>query len=312
MHSPRSWVTPVLCKMQPGHTTVLLKEAVDALDVSPTDCVVDATVGGAGHFSLLMSKLGPEGTLIGIDADDEAIARGEASLEQVERRPTVHLVNDNFRHLSAILDAQGIRSIDKSLFDLGWSGFQLYRGRGFSFQEDEPLLMTYGNPDEMQTAADVMNGSSEKELADILWEYGEEQFSRRIAKGIVESRRKERILTTFQLVEVIKQATPHWYHTRRIHPATKTFQALRIYVNDEFGALEEGITAAIERTAPSGRIAVITFHSTEDRIVKNLFRDAVKEGKGELGEKKPIVPTREELQANPRARSAKLRTFTCL
>lgn len=311
MSSPKSLARPVRSNMeQQGHVTVLLQEAVEALDIAPTDCVVDATVGGAGHFSHMLQKLDSGGTLIGIDADQEALDRANAVVQKSERRPTVHLVRNNFRHLGTILDDLGIEKIDKSLFDLGWSGFQLVRGKGFSFQTDEPLIMTYGEGG--QTAADVVNSATEQEIADILWEFGEEQFSRKIAKEIVETRKRERILTTFQLVEAIKRATPHWYQNRRINPATKTFQALRIYVNDEFGALEEGVKTAIARTSVGGKIAIITFHSTEDRIVKNIFRDAANEGRGELGTKKPIVPTRAELQANPRARSAKLRTFTIL
>ena len=158
----------------------------------------------------------------------------------------------------------------------------------------------------------MVNGESEEDLANLIYELGEEQFSRRIAKAIVEARNRERIRTTFQLVEAIKEGTPSWYHHRRIHPATKTFQALRMYVNDELGAIKDGLNAALERTRSGGSIAVITFHSIEDRVVKNLFRDAVKEGRGELGSKKPLVPSDEELSENPRARSAKLRTFSIL
>lgn len=297
--------------MSAGHTTVLLREAVEALELTPNDIVVDGTVGGAGHFRDMLSQLGPNGTLIGIDADEDAIQRGAGVLEQVaaDKRPTVHLVEDNFRNLDSILENLGIPHIDKSLFDLGWSGFQLARGRGFSFQEDEPLLMTYGDPETMITAEEVVNGESEESLANILYELGEEQFSRQIAKAIVEARNRERILTTFQLVDAIKAGTPFWYHRRRIHPATKTFQALRMFVNDELGALKDALEAAMNRTNTGGRIAIITFHSIEDRIVKNFFREAVRAGQGELGTKKPLPPSPEELQANPRARSAKLRTF---
>ena len=155
----------------------------------------------------------------------------------------------------------------------------------------------------------MVNGLPEEKLADIFFELGEEQFSRRIAHAIVEHRKHERILTTFQLVEIIKSGTPSWYHHRRLHPATKTFQALRIYVNDEFGALREGLAAAVKYTEPGGRIAVITFHSIEDRIVKLFFREEVAKGKGGLVTKKPIVPNTTELAENPRARSAKLRVF---
>ena len=295
---------------QNGHTSVLLQEAVDVLSISSEDTVVDATVGGAGHFSLLLNKLGSEGTLIGIDADAQAIARAQAVYDSAEESPRMFLVEDNFRNLESILEARGIEKVDAVLFDLGWSGYQLARGRGFSFQTDEPLLMTYGEGSEgTETAANVINSLPEEKLADIFFELGEEQFSRRIAHAIVEHRKQERILTTFQLVEVIKDATPSWYHHRRLHPATKTFQALRIYVNDEFGALRDGLSAAIKCTKPGGRAAVITFHSIEDRIVKLLFREEVTKGIGGLVTKKPIVPSAIELVENPRARSAKLRVF---
>jgi 16S rRNA (cytosine1402-N4)-methyltransferase len=290
------------------HPSVLLKEAVDVLEINPGDTVVDATIGGAGHFSVFLEKLDAEGTLIGIDADADAIARAQAVYDAAEESPRMFLVEDNFRNLESILDERNIQLVDKVLFDLGWSGYQLSRGKGFSFQKDEPLLMTYGDAGQA-TAADVVNSTPEAELADMLYELGEEQFSRRIAHAIVEARKLERIETTFQLVEIIKSGTPDWYHHRRLHPATKTFQALRIYVNDELGALREGITAALARTAPGGRVAVITFHSIEDRIVKHLFRDEVVKGNGALAAKKPILPSAAELSENPRARSAKLRVF---
>jgi 16S rRNA (cytosine1402-N4)-methyltransferase len=299
-----------------SHQSVLLQEAVDVLAIATGDTIVDATVGGAGHFSALMGKLSPEGTLIGIDADAEAISRAQAVYEAAEESPRVFFVEDNFRNLESILDARGIATVQKVLFDLGWSGYQLSRGRGFSFQTDEPLLMTYGAPDGVdaegtphRTAADVVNTATEESLADMLYELGEEQFSRRIAHAIVETRKHDRILTTFQLVEVIKKSTPSWYHHRRLHPATKTFQALRLYVNDELGALRAGLEAALKRTAPGGRIAVITFHSIEDRIVKHMFREEATKGTGGLVTKKPILPSSAELSENPRARSAKLRVF---
>ena len=293
-----------------GHQSVLLNEAINILDISPEDTVVDATVGGAGHFSLLLNKLSSEGTLIGIDADPQAISRAQVVYDNAEESPRMFLVEDNFRNLESILKDRDIEKVEKVLFDLGWSGYQLSRGKGFSFQANEPLLMTYGESTEgTQTGADVINSLPEEKLADIFFELGEEQFSRRIAHAIVEYRKHERILTTFQLVEVIKKGTPVWYHHRRLHPATKTFQALRIYVNDELGALRVGLAAAIKCTKPGGRVAVITFHSIEDRIVKLLFREEVAKGIGGLVTKKPIVPTALELTENPRARSAKLRVF---
>ncbi len=290
-----------------GHETVLLHEAIEALEIAPNDVVVDATIGGAGHFALLMAKLGYDGTILGIDADEEAIARAQAAYEAAEEAPTMFLAHDNFRNLEEILEMRGIEKVTKVLFDLGWSGYQLTRGKGFSFQTDEPLIMTYG--DSTRTAEEVVNTLPEAELADVLYGLGEEQFSRQIARGIVEARKKQPIKTTFELVDVIKASTPFWYHHRRLHPATKTFQALRIYVNDEFGALRDGLTAACKKTSPGGRIAVITFHSVEDRIVKLHFRDEVAKGNGSLITKKPIVPSAQEVSQNPRARSAKLRVY---
>lgn len=289
------------------HESVLLHEAVTGLLMKKDDVVVDATLGGAGHFSALLETLGKDGVMVGIDADEEAVARATEKAEGAIAR--VHLACDNFRNLSTILDSFGIETIDKSLFDLGWSGYQLERGRGFSFKHDEPLLMTYGEPEEGQTAADVVNTLPEQELANVIYEFGEERFSRAIARGIVSARAKKPIVSTTELAAIILDSTPRAYHRGRIHPATRTFQALRIYVNDEFGALQEGIASAIARTNPGGRIAVLTFHSAEDRIVKNLFKDAAAKGAGTVITKKPIAPAREEVLANPRARSAKLRIF---
>lgn len=294
--------------MERVHQSVLFSECLEALQLAADDVVVDATVGGAGHFMALFERLGPEGVLIGIDADSDAIARAHAALEG-KRGPTVHLIHDDFRNLGSILSALAIPRIDKALFDLGWSSYHLTSGRGFSFREDEPLLMTYGEPKEGDTAADIVNESSEEELTDLLYSLGEERFARRIAKAIVEQRAKAPITTTGQLVEAVKAGTPAWYQTRRTHPATKTFQALRIAVNGELSAVREGMLAAMDHLSDEGRIAVITFHSIEDRIVKGLMRDAVHQGRGSLVNKKPIVPTEDELARNPRARSAKLRVF---
>lgn len=291
------------------HETVFLKEAVEMLAVAPSATVVDATLGGVGHFKAFHELLGEEGTLVGIDADQDAVARAEAYLASAPGGPATHLARGNFRDLSAILDEAGVREIDAALFDLGWSAFHLSSGRGFSFQADEPLLMTYGDPREGTTAADLVNLASEEALADMLFSLGEERFARQIARGIVDAREEKRIETTGELVAVVKASTPAWYQHRRINPATKTFQALRIAVNDELGAVRAGLSAAIDRLSSSGRVAVITFHSIEDRIVKTMLRDAAHEGKGVLVTKKPVAPSDEECARNPRARSAKLRVF---
>lgn len=295
--------------MEARHDSVLMQEVLDALEIAPADTVVDATLGGAGHFSALLAALGEGGVIVGIDADPAAVERARTAyaLDRRPERPVAHLVNDNFRNLAHILERLDIGAIDKALFDLGWSGYQIASPRGFSFQADEPLLMTYGEGGE--TAADIVNSATEEELADIIFTYGEDRFSRGIARAIVAARGKGRILTTGALVAAIEAGTPQWYHERRIHPATKTFQALRIAVNDEIGALREGLAASLAALAPAGRLAVITFHSIEDRVVKNALRDAAQAGLGTLVAKKPIAPSRAEVLANRRARSAKLRVF---
>ena len=295
--------------MESLHESVLMSEVLEALEVQASDTVVDATLGGAGHFTKLLAALGEGGVIIGVDADPAAVARGREAYASDRRpeRPVAHLVNDNFRNLARILERLDIGHVDKILFDLGWSGYQITAPRGFSFQNDEPLLMTYGEGGE--TAADIVNTSSEEDLANIIFTYGEEHFARSIARAIVAARAKERILTTGALVAAITAGVPAWYRQRKIHPATKTFQALRIAVNDEIGALREGLTAALATLTPGGRIAVISFHSIEDRIVKTMLRDAAEAGLGSMMPKKPIVPSRTEVLANRRARSAKLRVF---
>lgn len=295
--------------MESRHDSVLMQEVLEALDIQPNDTVVDATLGGAGHFAALLAALGEGGVIIGIDADGAAVERARAvyALDRRPDRPVAHLVNDNFRNLSRVLERLGVGRVDKMLFDLGWSGYQIAAPRGFSFQNDEPLLMTYGEGGE--TAADIVNSSTEEELADIIFTYGEERFSRGIARAIVAARSKGRILTTGALVAAVKAGTPRQYHERKIHPATKTFQAFRIAANDEIGAAREGLAAALSALAPSGKLAVISFHSIEDRIVKGVLRDAVHAGLGTMNPKKPIVPTRAEIIANRRSRSAKLRVF---
>jgi len=295
--------------MEARHDSVLMKEVLEALDVQPSDTVVDATLGGAGHFAELCSALSEGGVIIGIDADPEAVERARAVYASDRRpeRPVAHLVNDNFRNLARVLERLGVGAVDAILFDLGWSGYQIAAPRGFSFQKDEPLLMTYGEGGE--TAADIVNSSSEGELTDLIYAYGEERFARSIARAIVAARAKERILTTGVLVRAVEAGTPSWYHRGKVHAATKTFQALRIAVNDELGALREGLAAAISVLAPGGRLAVISFHSIEDRVVKGMLRDAVHSGEGSLVSKKPVTATRAEILSNRRARSAKLRVF---
>jgi 16S rRNA (cytosine1402-N4)-methyltransferase len=295
--------------MEARHDPVMMKEVMKALAVAPGDTVVDATLGGAGHFKALLAELGEGGVIVGIDADPAAVERGRSAYAEDRRpgRPIAHLVNDNFSNLARILERLRIGPADAILFDLGWSGYQLAAPRGFSFLNEEPLLMNYGEGGE--TAANIVNTFSEDALADIISVYGEERFARSIARAIVAERAKGRILTTGALVKAIHAGTPAWYRRRKIHPATKTFQALRIAVNNEIDVLREGLAAAIASLAPGGRLAVISFHSIEDRIVKNALRDAADGGQGVLAHKKPLTPSRAEILANRRARSAKLRVF---
>ncbi|MES2668621.1 MAG: 16S rRNA (cytosine(1402)-N(4))-methyltransferase RsmH [Patescibacteria group bacterium] len=297
-------------EFEPRHDTVLLEESVDALELASGDVVVDATLGGAGHFRLMLSRLGKGDVLVGIDADEDALVRAQTVVDEVPEnvRPTVHLVHGNFRDLATIM-ADLALTPTKVLFDLGWSAFHLSSGRGFSFRTDEPLLMTYGDPEGVTTASDLVNHLSESSLADLLWSLGEERFAKSIAKAIVLARAEKPIETTAELVAAIGEGAPSWYQHRRIHPATKTFQALRIAVNDELGAMREGLQAALDLVPAMGRVAVISFHSTEDRIVKTMLRDAADAGTGSLAHRKPVTASSEELEKNPRARSAKLRVF---
>lgn len=294
--------------MEARHDSVLMHEVLEALAIVPSDTVVDGTVGGAGHFREMLAQLGSDGTLVGIDADADALERAREVVRADTRadRPVVHIVEDNFRNLDRILDRLDIGTVSKALLDLGWSGFQLSGGRGFSFQADEPLLMTYGSPEAGKTAADIVNSMPEAELADLIYELGEEHNARRIARAIVEERKQDRILTTAQLSAVVARAVRA---RGRTNPATKTFQALRIAVNDELGALKDGMRAAFARLAPGGRLAIISFHSIEDRIVKEYFREQAGGGAASLVHKKAVAPGAAELARNRRARSAKLRVL---
>ncbi len=291
------------------HITVLTEEAVDALAINESSIVVDATLGASGHAQKIVSRLGKDGVFIGIDADESAIRGGEALLSNAPC--TTHLTVGNFRHIDSILDLLHIEKIDAILADLGWRMEQFSgNGKGFSFLVDEELLMTFGDPKQYSFVAHtIINEWDEDQIVSIIRGYGEERFARRIANKIVEVREASPIKTTFDLVRVIESAVPSWYLHGRIHPATRTFQALRIAVNDEFDALETFIRKSIDRLNPSGRLAIITFHSLEDRIVKHLFRNLAHDHIGTLITKKPITASREEITQNPRSRSAKLRIF---
>jgi len=309
---------PSNSEMTTKHQSVLLHEAVEHLALKEGDVVIDATLGGAGHAKKIARVLGHGGLFIGFDLDSDAIDRAEARLNESFGQAALadaecrrFLINANFRDLKTELEKRDIGRIDKALFDLGWSSDQLDSGRGFSFLKDEPLLMTYRTSTEPAaiTAATIVNEWSEESLADIIYGWGEERYSRRIAGAICEKRLVLPFKTSLQLAEVIKQAVPRAYAFGRIHPATRTFQALRIAVNDELGALDQGLRAAWELLSPGGRIAVITFHSIEDRLVKRLFLEFEKSEAGSRVNKKPIIASSEETKQNPRARSAKLRVI---
>jgi 16S rRNA (cytosine1402-N4)-methyltransferase len=291
------------------HISVLLNEVVEGLAISEGDIFVDMTVNGGGHSSVIGKLVGKTGTVIGIDADPTAVTRAGARLKDCPAK--VHLVTDNFRNIKKVMTDLSIGKADKILFDLGLSTHELESsGRGFSFQKNEPLLMTFPTDSKKVsfTAKDIVNTWDEENIVSILSGYGEERFARRIAKRIVDTRKMQEIETTQDLVGIIASAVPGWYRNgRKSHFATKTFQALRMTVNDEIRALQEALLAAFEVIDKGGRIAVISFHSMEDRLVKKFFRERSREGEAELITKKPIVPSSAEMSANRRSRSAKLR-----
>lgn len=292
-----------------AHIPVLLKPIIEQLDLKTGEVFVDCTVNSGGHAKVLCSALGTKGMMIGIDIDSSALHRAEENLRSCSC--PVKLTKGNFRHLDEHLSNLDIEKVDAVLLDLGFSSDQMDDSdRGFSFQRDEPLIMTLSDDHtlgSLVTAEDAVNEWSEKSLADIIYGFGEEQFSRRIAKAIVEARQEKRIKTTRELVAIIEQAVPTWYCHRKIHPATKTFQALRIAINDELGALKEVLPSTWKRLNLGGRLAVISFHSLEARIVKDWMREKKESGEGEMITKKVIKPDREEELANPRSRSAQLR-----
>lgn len=290
------------------HKSVLLNECIESLSLHEDMTVLDATFGAGGHSRRIAEVIGTLGHLIAFDADASVFS--EDKLQELGHLTKITNIAENFRTISETLKRLDITSIDAALFDLGLSSTQLEEsGRGFSFQKSEPLEMTFKHkPEEGDTtAAEIVTHWSQETIATILKGFGEERFARSIAKGIVEQRKVQPITTTGELVEVIRISTPGWYHHGRTHFATQTFQALRMAVNDELGAIESGIRGALEHMSPDGRIAVISFHSIEDRAVKQLFRSMKEDNLVRFVTKKPITPSAAELKVNPRARSAKLR-----
>lgn len=297
--------------MKSIHKSVLLQETVIGLNLPKDGVVVDGTFGGGGH-SQFVSQNFPEVKIIAIDQDKGTWEKAKDKFTNIKN---VVFHNNNFREIKDVLEKDGLEKVDGIILDLGLSSDQLdASGRGFSFMRDEPLLMTMKDINlkdlpslEDITAKDIVNSWKEENLADIIYGYGEEQFSRRIAKGIVEARKIKPIETTFELVEIINKSVPNLYKKGKINPATKTFQALRIAVNDELGAIEEGLKNGFEVLKSKRRMSVISFHSLEDRIVKRFFKEKEKNGEGILINKKPIIASEIETKENPRSRSAKLR-----
>lgn len=283
----------------------MLRETVELLELKAKDTVLDATTGAGGHAREILARITPGGRLIGLDNDAEILKIADASLKEYSGSFT--LVNENFRNLDGALAREGVQVLNAALFDLGVSSYQLDQGtRGFSIRKDAPLDMRM-DPRAQVTARDIVNSCSFEELDDIIWKYGEERLHRKVARFIVENRALKPIETTAELAEIVHRAVGYKFKGSKIDPATRTFQAIRIAVNDELGALEEGLKKVVSWLDVGGRVAVITFHSLEDRIVKNLFRGFADLGFLKIITKKPVETSREEALANPRARSAKLR-----
>ena len=308
--------------MEFKHETVLLHETVDGLDIKPDGVYVDCTLGGAGHAQYLLDQLGPQGHLYAFDQDMTAINNAKLKLADYVEKGQVTFIHQNFRHLKQALEALGIDQVDGIYYDLGVSSPQLdVAERGFSYGQEARLDMRM-NQEQALSAYEVVNDWPYEDLVHILYRYGEEKFAKRIARAIEERRAQRPIETTTELAEIVKMAIPAATRRTGGHPAKRSFQAIRIAVNDELGAVEDSLEQALALLKPEGRISVITFHSLEDRLVKQLFKEVsqgpevprglpVLPGQMQapyaLVNRKPIVASLEELEANNRSRSAKLR-----
>ena len=306
-----------------SHTSVLLYETVDSLNIRPDGIYVDGTLGGGGHASLVLSRLGEQGRLIGLDQDADAIAAAGERLKEYGDRVTV--IRTNYENIKDALASQGISGADGIYLDLGVSSYQLDTAdRGFTYREDDAPLDMRMDQRNTQTAKDIVNGYSEMELYRIIRDYGEDRFAKNIAKHIVKARQEKEIETTGELIEIIKAAIPAKVRATGGHPSKRTFQAIRIELNRELQVLEQSIDTMIDLLNPGGRLSIITFHSLEDRIVKNKFREnenpcicppefpvcmCGRKSKGRVVTRKPVLPSEEELAANKRSKSAKLRVF---
>lgn len=307
--------------MEFSHKSVLLEETIEGLCIKPEGTYVDGTLGGAGHSFQIASKLNSLGRLIGFDQDEDAI---KASTERLKDFNNVTIVRSNYRNMKEELNNLGIYMVDGIMLDLGVSSYQLdTASRGFSYKEDAPLDMRMDNRNEV-TARDIVNNYSQGDLFRIIRDYGEDKFAANIAKHIVMRREEKTIETTMELAEIIKAAIPMKFRKQGGHPAKQTFQAIRIELNRELTVLTDSLMEMIDMLSPGGRICIITFHSLEDRIVKNIFKDAEdpctcpknfpkcvcgKKSKGKVVARKPILPSMDELEYNSRSKSAKLRIF---
>ena len=305
------------------HKSVLLDEVIEGLNIKPDGIYVDGTLGGAGHSYHICEKLTEGGRLIGIDQDEDAIVAATKRLEPFMDRVTI--VRDNYCNIRAVLNSLNVDKVDGILLDIGVSSYQLdTEGRGFTYKEENAPLDMRMDQRMNITAEDIVNEYSEMELFRVIRDYGEDQFAKNIAKHIVRAREQERITTTGQLTEIIKAAIPMKMRMAKGHPAKKTFQAIRIELNKELEVLENSIDDMIELLNDEGRLCIITFHSLEDRIVKNRYRDNVdvctcpksfpvcvcnNKPKGWIVTRKPIVPSEQELADNKRSKSSKLRIF---
>lgn len=308
-------------KIEFNHVSVLLNECIENLNIKPDGIYVDGTMGGAGHSLEIVKKLSEKGMLIGIDRDEEALAVAEERLKDFNN---VKYVHDNHDNIDEIIKNLNIKGVDGILLDLGVSSYQIdEKTRGFTYMDDGPLDMRMDKSQKL-TAEYIVNNYKEQDLARIIFEYGEEKFSRKIAKNICEYRKNKKIETTGELVKIIEKSIPGKFREKNSHPAKRTFQAIRIEVNNEIEPLYNTIKNSITALNSKGRLCVITFHSLEDRMVKKAYIDA--EGKctcpkdlpycvcgnvslGKIITKKPILPTEKEMQENSRSRSAKLRVF---
>ncbi len=289
------------------HKPVLIKEVLKYLNPKPNENFIDATIGQGGHAVEILKQNGPDGLLLGIDLDSKQIENSRALTEKFKKR--IILVNDSYVNLKYIIEKENFRPVMGILLDLGMSSWQLEKsGRGFTFQKNEVLDMRY-NMQNMLTAGKIINEYPEKEIEKILRDSGEEKFAKHIAKKIAKSRKEKKIQSTFELKNIIAKALPVKFHHGKIHFATRTFQALRITVNQELDNLKEVLPKTLEVLAGDGRLVVISFHSLEDRIVKDFFKSKEEKGLIKIITKKPIMALESEILNNPRSRSAKLRAI---